>query len=505
MDMRYFLTKRIAFVRQCTQCDWNCQADERQVSHCLRCTTFHAPRDADTSNVKHPVSCFERAHFTQCHEADQRSKQKNLRMPRPKTLLGKISTRKNLENAWKEISQFAWDSSHGTSNETIQEFRSNLKHNLELIRKQLLNGEHKFRKLRAVTRLKKGKKKKRPLKIADIRDRVVQRAFARVLERQLKDVFDLDNDASIAYLKGKGVRIAIRRLLNCHQNGCNIVFEADIESFFGTVNVDDLLYRLIFPNLQDDTINTLIEDAFAIEIGNREELSDEDLLLFPEEAMGLPQGGYLSPLLSNIYLSNFDHVMLGNGFSLIRYADDFIVMCKSADDAEIAYKLAKQLLEQDLGLKLHPRNGEDKKAKTRIIELGKQKIKFLGVLFDGKRILPDPDKKRELSNKLTAIRSDSRTVLDLLSRTRNLLDGWISAYSFTNLSDDYLNSIDAEVNKILSYTLTGLEWRLKPRGQLSMVQRYNSGVHPVAWHLNKVRENYSASDRKLLEKYWIKK
>jgi hypothetical protein len=83
-----------------------------------------------------------------------------------------------------------------------------------------------------------------------------------------------------------------------------------------------------------------------------------------------------------------------------------------------------------------------------------------------------------------------------------LLQGWIAAYSFTDLTEDYLNSIDVEVDKILWSTLGSLEWRLKPRLQLSKEQRLNSGIEPVAQHLNKVRSNFYTLERDLFEKYW---
>lgn len=337
-------------------------------------------------------------------------------MPKPKSLLGKVATRKNLELAWLDISRLARPFSHGMSEQTIEEFRQNHKANLEVIRNQLLSGEYKFGQLRAATRKKKSGKK-RPLKIADIRDRVVQRALARVLEKYLEKSFNLNNLASHAYLRKKGVQSAIKQMLRNHQEGCGVILEADIIDFFGTVNVDKLLDEMIFPSLPDETVNDLVKAAFEMEVGNKANLPEEDWELFPESAAGLPQGGYLSPLFSNVYLSMFDHMMLAARFNLIRYADDFIVLCKSIEEAEEAYKLTQDILETRLGLKLHERNDGTKQAKTRIVRVTQTPIKFLGIEFDGLRIWPDSEKRKLFSNKLSGLNKKSRTVRELLTST----------------------------------------------------------------------------------------
>lgn len=416
-------------------------------------------------------------------------------------MLGKVATRKNLKESWQDISRFAWESSHGMSDETIQEFRLQADQQLEIIRRQLKDGNYKFGKLRATTKKKKSGKR-RPLRIADIRDRVVQRALTKILEKYLSDVFIINNRASFAYQKKKGVQPAIKQMLNYHQDSCNIVLEADIENFFDTVNVNNLLNKMIFPNLKDNSINQLIKEAFEMEIGNRDQLSAEDKKLFTGSSVGLPQGGYLSPLFSNIYLSEFDQRMLKARFSLIRYADDFIVMCKTLDEAEKAYELAKTVLEGELGLTIHIRNDNDPKAKTRVVNLGKQKIKFLGIQFDGRRISPDPEKRLEFSNKLSIIRNESRNVMELLISTRNLLEGWVAAYGFTDLNQKYVNKIDDEINKNLWQTLNDFDWKLKPRLALTKSQRQNSGVNPLQWYLDKIRSGFDAKDRELFAKYW---
>lgn len=417
-------------------------------------------------------------------------------MPYPKNLLGKVATRGNLQAAWEEISRSAWSLSHGMSEQTIQDFRSNSKANLEIIRKELLTGSYRFGAVRAKTIKKKGGKK-RPLMIADVRDRVVQRAMARILERRLENAFGLNNPASYAYLPKKGVKSAIKQMLRFHQDGCRLILEADIENFFGTVDINKLL-GIVFSKLTDRTLDVLIEEAFKVEIGNKNDLLEEDWVLFPESSTGLPQGGYLSPLFSNVYLSKFDHKLLDAKFRLVRYADDFIIMCESIQEAEKAYDLSRQILEEELGLRLHPREDADPEARTRIIRVSQNPITFLGIQFNGARIWPASEKRVKLSNKLSEL-GKSRDVRTLLISMNNLVEGWIAAYAFSDINSSYAQEIDEEVNKCLWHALSKLGWKMKPK-YLSPGQRLNSGIQPVNWYLNSIRDGLK--DREVFAQYW---
>jgi RNA-directed DNA polymerase len=317
----------------------------------------------------------------------------------------------------------------------------------------------------------------------------------------LSTKFKLDNPASFAYLSHKGVQSAIKQMLQYHQEGCRFVLEADIVDFFGKVDINNLLHKIIFPNLQDTTINTLIEAAFRMEVGNLENLPEEDWDLYPESSSGLPQGGYLSPLFSNIYLSEFDQRMLEANFRLIRYADDFIVMCKTQEEAERAYDLSCKILENELNLKLHERNDTKKEAKTRIVTVTQKPIQFLGIRFNGSRIWPSDEKRQNLRYKLDRISRDPQDILALLTSIRNLLEGWVAAYGFTDLNTRYVESIDEEVNKYLWKALKKLQWKIS-QSTLSIEQRANSGVKSAELYLANIRGNMNEKDRELLEKYW---
>jgi RNA-directed DNA polymerase len=443
-------------------------------------------------------------------------------MARPKDLLGRVITRINLEKAWRDISLSARPLSHGISEQTIQDFRANSKNLLEEIRRELLSNTYQFNPLRAVTIDKKGGKK-RPLRIADVRDRVVQRAITRVLETQLSKIFRLKNSVSHAYIKGRGVQSAIQQMLTHHQNGCKVILEADIKSFFDTVDRDKLLQKMIFPVLSDNSLNQLIMNVFEVEIGNKDDLPEEDWELYPEGASGLPQGGYLSPLFSNIYLSSFDQRMISAGHKLIRYADDFIVMCETSEKAEAAYTLALKILEGKLGLAVHPRDDTNRKAKTRVVSVSQTPIAFLGIHFDGSRIWPDGEKRQKLTYKMIRLRSQ-RDVRKLLNSANNLLQGWIAAYGFTDIGGSYAEDIDNEMNKHLWYSLTKMGWRVLPKKltpeqssdlfnlrwnllpkSLDDKQRENSGVSPSKLYLDNIRDSLNLKDKGLFSKYWLLK
>jgi len=276
------------------------------------------------------------------------------------TLLHKVQIPRNLDRAWRELNK-SNSSSHGLSLETVEQFSRNSTSNLKKIRKQLRTDEFKFSGIRAVVIPEKkpsGEIKRRPIRVPEVRDRVVQRAVVNIIEPYLNQKFNLRNDVSFAYLKDRDVRRAMLRVIGLHRKGNPIVLEVDIKDFFGSVNRDKLLEEMVYPQLPDGTLNEMIKNALNQEVGNLVE-TDSDWELFPD--CGIPQGGGLSPLFANVYLHGFDREMVENGFGLVRYADDFVVMCKDEDEARHAYEKAVDILEGKLGLSLHKLDEENSK------------------------------------------------------------------------------------------------------------------------------------------------
>lgn len=420
-----------------------------------------------------------------------------------KCLLEKVSTSQNLHSAWKELNK-SNPLSRGLSEETIQSFGASLNSNFKKIRLQLKSDEYNFLETKGVIIQEKvkstGKIKKRPLQISEIPDRLIQRAIVRKIDKILDKEFHLRNEASFAYLKGSGVRDALKVMLQLYKQKYNICFEADIENFFDTIDKKRLINKN-FSALPDKSLNRLINSALSQKVGNIVNFSEEDQSFFMSD--GIPQGGALSPLFANIYLSDFDKIMLKKGFHLIRYADDFIVMCKTRKEAEEAYVASKNILEKKLGLQMHPL-GDDDKAKTRILTVGSKSLNFLGNTFTGALIQPQKKTVSKLEDKIkeiTQYRKD-QTLLTVLRKIYNLLDGWISSYCHAEIEYviDKIYPILYERLGVFGYKIQWLEKR-KP---INYEQYQNAGLPDLKSVLSDRRKSLMKHKRdyRIFKDFW---
>src|SRR5436190_16357343 len=195
------------------------------------------------------------------------------------------------------------------------------------------------------------------LGIPAIYDRVCQQALLNRLEPIFEPVFD---DASFGYRKGRSTKDALRKIWNELAAGAAWIVDADLKDFFGSIDHEKLL-TLVGHRVSDGRVLRLIRAMLTAGSYGKGRL-------FPSER-GTPQGGVVSPLLSNILLTPFDREMRRKGYQLTRYADDWVITCKSAAEARAALEAAVRVLSQ-LGVQLNAR-------KTRIVHV-QHGFEFLG-------------------------------------------------------------------------------------------------------------------------------
>jgi RNA-directed DNA polymerase len=222
----------------------------------------------------------------------------------------------------------------------------------------------------------------RPLGIPTVRDRVVQTALRLVLEPIFEREFA---EQSYGFRPGRGCKDALRRVDELLGAGHTYVVDADLKSYFDTIPHDRLL-ALVGRKVSDGRVLGLIRGF--LEQGVLDGLREWT----PEE--GAPQGGCISPLLSNVYLDELDHLMARHGAEMVRYADDFVILCRSRAEAERALDLVREWTAA-AGLTLHP-------EKTRIVDATAEHFDFLGYRFRGGMRFPRPKSLAKLKDAVRA-------------------------------------------------------------------------------------------------------
>lgn len=298
--------------------------------------------------------------------------------PKPaRTLLERASDPVNLEAARTELAHAG--AAPGVDEIAKQEFLDSLTHDLPGLADALLRGNVEPTPLRGILiRERKpdtGREKLRPLAIPSFRDRFLQRA---VLSELGDTVEQLLEDASFAYRKGLSYRNAQRGVLEAQKDGFKFALDADIHSFFDEVDWERLRTHLAAYFDDDPIVDVLMQWV-------RTPVTFEGQRI--ERSRGLPQGAVVSPLLANFYLDALDEAIAAQGFRLVRYADDFVVLCKTEAETKRAHQVVTEELKK-LGLALN-----EAKTKETSFEEG---FTFLGALFCRSLVLDADKHKKEV-------------------------------------------------------------------------------------------------------------
>jgi len=303
------------------------------------------------------------------------------------SLIDKVYKRKNLEMAWEKVKENR--GSGGIDGQSLEAFEAQLGPQLARLQRELKEDTYQPLSVRQHPIPKRDKPGEyRMLGIPAIYDRVCQQALLNRLEPIFEPVFD---DASFGYRRGRSTKDALRKIWKEIQSGSEWIVDADLRDFFGSVDHEKLL-TLVAQRVADGRVLRLIKAMLKAGSYGKGTLIERMLTagymeqgrLFPTP-QGTPQGGVVSPLLSNILLTPFDREMRLRGYQLTRYADDWVITCKSAAEARAAVDAAGRILKQ-LGVELHPQ-------KTRIVHV-RYGFEFLGYKIKrGYRKLHLPESK----------------------------------------------------------------------------------------------------------------
>ena len=272
------------------------------------------------------------------------------------SLIDKVYRKENLLTAWERVKSNG--GSGGVDRQSVAGFEAQQDQLLDQMREELCGDHYQPQPVRQVPIPKAGKPGEyRTLGIPTVYDRVCQQALQQRLEPIFEAVFD---EASFGYRRGRSTKDALAKVWKEIEGGSEWIVDADLKDFFGSVEHDKLL-TLVAQRVSDGRVLRLIRSMLKAGGYGKGQL-------FPTER-GTPQGGVISPLLSNILLTPFDREMRHKGYQLTRYADDWVITCKSAAEARSAIAAASKIL-KELGVELHPQ-------KTRIVHVT-HGFEFLG-------------------------------------------------------------------------------------------------------------------------------
>jgi len=324
------------------------------------------------------------------------------------TLIDKVFAPRNLDAASQRVA--ANKGAAGVDHQTIEAFMARKDQELKRLEEALQDQTYRPQPIRRTWIPKPGTKEKRPLGIPTVRDRVVQTAVKHVLEPIYDNTF---SDRSFGCRPGRSCHQALERVEALLNAGNVVVLDADLRSFFETI-LHELLLDRVKEKVSDRRVLELIE--MFLKQGIMEDLKEWT----PEE--GTPQGAVISPLLANIYLNPLDHLMQKAGFEMVRYMDDFVILCRSPEEAEKALKIVEEWVQAN-GLTLHP-------EKTRIVDARQEGFDFLGYTFRDNLRLPRRKSEKKLKTNLRkATKRNNGNSMDYLCVQLSLtLRGWFAYF-----------------------------------------------------------------------------
>ena len=329
------------------------------------------------------------------------------------TLMDKVAALPTLRAAFARVQ--ANRGAAGVDHVTVTMFAQRLDAHLATLATALQTGTYRPQAIRRQWIPKPGTPERRPLGIPTVRDRVVQTALRLVLE----PIYERDFAThSYGFRPQRSAKEALRRVNALLRAGYVHVVDADLQAYFDSIPRAALRSR-VETKVADGRVLALL-DAFL------QQPIFEGLQQTTPEA-GTPQGAVISPLLANLYLDPLDHAMAAAGFEMVRYADDFVVLCRTAEGAQQALTMVQRWT-QTAGLHLHPQ-------KTRVVDLQQRGgFDFLGYHFERDRRWPRQKSRAKLRDAVRAKtrRNHGQSLAVIIADVNRTLRGWFEYFKHSH-------------------------------------------------------------------------
>jgi len=354
------------------------------------------------------------------------------------SLVDKVYRPTTLDAAWRKVARNK--GAAGTDDQSIERFAAQADRYLAELHEDLKDGRYRPSPVKRVE-IPKADGRTRPLGIPTVKDRIVQTALKMAIEPIFEAQFRV---GSYGFRPGRSCKDALREVDRLLKDGYSVVLDADLKSFFDTIPHDRLL-AAVAASISDGRILDLIAGFLRQEIMKGMERW--------RPTTGTPQGAVISPLLANIYLHPLDVLMETSGYRMVRYADDFVILCRTEEEARAALRQVAAWVTAN-GLTLHP-------DKTRIGDSRQpgQGFDFLGYRFEaGYRFV----RKKSLTafkDKVRAKTGRSRgvSVARIIAELNPILRGWFGYFQGAVPSE--FRSLDGFIRRRLRAVLRKQEKR----------------------------------------------
>ena len=340
-------------------------------------------------------------------------------------LYNQLCSKERLYIAWQRVKEK--NTAGGVDRKTVEEYAWNIDKNLNNLLSRLQSGKYVQQPYKEIF-IPKEKNEKRRLGLLTVDDKIVQTAVAELLNPYFEKEF---LKVSYGYRPGKGAVKAVNKLrqLICQEKYCWLA-SCDIDNYFNTIP-HNVLFRKLSAFINDSSIVELLKMFVCMGRVNNQ-------MIWKDTHMGIPQGGIISPLLSNFYLHSLDKLITKNNYGYIRYADDFVLMGKTKTEATEALMCATDLITNELHLSL--KEGSDDVSVSRGFD-------FLGITFVDNKILLSEYKVDRIIHK---IKNASKTGSGFITpKFREVVQG-VTKYYGKLLPQDILMNLDNKMMGVLS-------------------------------------------------------